>query len=116
VKRQVRDKWVAALRSGAYRQGRGLLRSSTDEYCCLGVLCELAVADGIIDSPKVQARGGSAYLYGQQREIGFLPNEVIEWAGLTNGNPIIGSLSATNWNDNRNAPFLEIARLVEENL
>lgn len=37
-----KEEWVTALRSGEYRQGKGFLRNSDDEYCCLGVLCDLA--------------------------------------------------------------------------
>jgi hypothetical protein len=34
-----KDKWVAALRSGDYKQGVGCLYTKTDNaYCCLGVL------------------------------------------------------------------------------
>jgi hypothetical protein len=33
-------KWVKALRSGEFEQGRGRLRDG-DRYCCLGVACEL---------------------------------------------------------------------------
>lgn len=33
-------KWVAALRSGRYAQGKGHLRRGS-RYCCLGVLCEI---------------------------------------------------------------------------
>lgn len=33
--------WVDALRSGEYRQGGGVLRSSDDRFCCLGVACDL---------------------------------------------------------------------------
>lgn len=36
-----RDEWITALRSGKYEQGCGLLRSSDDKYCCLGVLLQL---------------------------------------------------------------------------
>lgn len=32
-----RATWVAALRSGKYTQGRGLLRDNADRMCCLGV-------------------------------------------------------------------------------
>lgn len=36
-------KWLAALRSGQYKQGKGLLHSLPDDsYCCLGVACEVA--------------------------------------------------------------------------
>lgn len=36
-------KWVKALRSGKYLQGKGKLESedSPPKYCCLGVLCEV---------------------------------------------------------------------------
>jgi hypothetical protein len=33
-------KWVEALRSGEFEQGRSRLRKG-DQYCCLGVACEL---------------------------------------------------------------------------
>lgn len=39
---ELKAQWVAALRSEKYKQGIGLLRNRHDEYCCLGVLCELA--------------------------------------------------------------------------
>lgn len=39
-------KWIEALRSGEYRQGRGYLRKITidgeTQFCCLGVLAHLA--------------------------------------------------------------------------
>jgi hypothetical protein len=38
---ELRDRWIAALRSGKYKQGQYHLHSG-DEYCCLGVLCEVA--------------------------------------------------------------------------
>lgn len=34
-------KWVEALRSGDYQQGRFDLRTSDNCYCCLGVACNL---------------------------------------------------------------------------
>jgi hypothetical protein len=41
MKPEIKQKWIDALRSGKYKQGRGYLRTSRDEYCCLGVLCDL---------------------------------------------------------------------------
>lgn len=38
---EIQEKWLQALESGNYKQGKHLLRSSNDEYCCLGVACEL---------------------------------------------------------------------------
>jgi hypothetical protein len=37
----LKAKWVAALRSGRFRQARMKLRSE-DGFCCLGVLCVVA--------------------------------------------------------------------------
>jgi len=36
---ELKRKWIKALRSGKYKQGRGQLwRKSDNSYCCLGVL------------------------------------------------------------------------------
>jgi len=48
TKRQLTDiqeKWLLALESGDYRQGQGYLRTKDDEYCCLGVACEVVGLD-----------------------------------------------------------------------
>jgi len=46
MKQDIKDKWVAALRSGNYKQGTGELRKVKDDgctyHCCLGVLAEVA--------------------------------------------------------------------------
>lgn len=34
------EKWIKALRSGDYKQGRGHLKTK-DGYCCIGVACEI---------------------------------------------------------------------------
>lgn len=43
---ELKAKWVTALRSGEYRQGRYNLRTASDTYCCLGVLCDVINPDG----------------------------------------------------------------------
>jgi len=52
-----RNEWVAALRSGDYKQGRSKLKYATrtgldHRYCCLGVLCQ------INDRPEHDFGGG----------------------------------------------------------
>lgn len=39
--KRLKKKWVKALRSGEYEQGRGHL-CRDGKYCCLGVLCVVA--------------------------------------------------------------------------
>lgn len=40
MKADLKAKWIDALRSGKYEQGRGALLND-GKYCCLGVLCEV---------------------------------------------------------------------------
>jgi hypothetical protein len=47
---KVKAEWVAALRSGGYKQGEGFLRMG-DSYCCLGVLCDIAGSGEWISEP-----------------------------------------------------------------
>ena len=43
MKTITREDWAAALRSGRFKQGVGVLYNvSDDTYCCLGVACEIA--------------------------------------------------------------------------
>ena len=44
TKDEIIAKWVEALRSDRYEQGRGFL-CKNDKYCCLGVLCDLVLPD-----------------------------------------------------------------------
>src|SRR2546428_66571 len=45
------QKWVDALLSGKYKQTEGVLCSVSDKgklsFCCLGVACEVAIANGV---------------------------------------------------------------------
>lgn len=38
MKRDVAMKWVKALRSGKYRQGKSMLQDNRGRFCCLGIL------------------------------------------------------------------------------
>lgn len=41
MNKTLKNKWIKALRSGKYEQGKGNLNHD-GRYCCLGVLCEVA--------------------------------------------------------------------------
>lgn len=99
---EVAKKWVAALRSGKYKQGREFLRDRDDRYCCLGVLCEIAVSDGVISPAGLD---GECYSYAAFES--FLPIKVSEWAGVNNASMCV------LWNDKHNKTFAEIADLIE---
>lgn len=40
--KEFKEKWVAALRSGEYKQGEAYLKNNAGQYCCLGVACMVA--------------------------------------------------------------------------
>lgn len=42
MNQELKAKWIAALRSGEWKQGQDVLRDHKDRYCCLGVLHQLA--------------------------------------------------------------------------
>ena len=61
-------KWVKALRSGKYKQTKGILKNSKG-FCCLGVLCEInqnakpnALNDSISNFRKMGLRSSTGEL------------------------------------------------------
>lgn len=77
----IAKKWVAALRSGEYRQGRGMLETPKG-HCCLGVLCDLAVKEGVIVADRGLDPDGIVYY----DAVYTLPSDkVAEWAGVGRG-------------------------------
>ena len=116
---EIQEQWVAALRSGDYQQGKGTLRSADDEFCCLGVLCDLAVKAGVeinVHAPD-EYEIGNSYHYGNSES--YLPVAVLEWAGIDSNDPIIGPTrsyqgqTAATYNDGGKT-FAEIADLIEQ--
>ena len=98
---KARRLWVRALRSGKYEWGKNHLHPTDDRYCCLGVLCEIAIKQGIIESYLQRATG--------------LPDKVRLWAGLDTAIGDFSNKSLAEINDDatRN-PFKKIANLIEK--
>ena len=100
---EIKERWVAALRSGDYVQGKDYLQRD-GKYCCLGVLCDLhAQATG--NQWKVMPGHKMAY---NDNEL-YAAQEALEWAGLTDEQ---GRVLAT-LNDG-NAHFHAIAYAIEK--
>lgn len=108
---RVKKLWVEALRSGAYRQTHGVLRTSNepDAYCCLGVLTDLYCKE-------TRSTWGEA-LAGHEDEC--LPPRVRVWAGTDSEDPDLNdgaeSRSASGFNDDGTS-FTEIADMIERSL
>lgn len=125
MRKDVADLWVAALRSGQYEQGQGTLcrvvEDDRREYCCLGVLSQLAADRGLVET--VTREGGIGYRTLYEDEGAELPDEVREWAGIDSPNPRVtygdaedGSMISTlaELNDELKLTLDQIADIIEE--
>lgn len=132
MKREIAMEWVAEL--SKYKQGKMALHQPADEgdkFCCLGVLCEMAVRKGIIPEPAIRGYSPTARepdgtrLYGAARKTNYLPREVEDWAGMrtSDGSFIVDggvygtqeSYCLANMNDRSDVGFEDIAAVIEKN-
>ena len=124
---EIKAQWVAALRSGEYKQGVGYLHRD-DTFCCLGVLCDLAIKAGAPEVEENRHPAGSMSTYNGSELV--LPSSVMEWAGLSSSDPILVDesrevnecLPVSEFNDSGvtfnggGFTFNEIADLIEAQL
>ena len=108
--RENQDRWIAALRSGKYKQGKKFLHQADGSMCCLGVAAVLFKPDEV--EPVLL---GEAYAYDNM--FCTAPSYVcealgIEWAGSPRNHTINKSLAAMN---DAGKTFEEIADIFEAN-
>lgn len=126
LKPERKAEWLAALRSGEYKQVTGALRKEAG-FCCLGVQCDLSkVADW---RPVAYATGGPKFSYAAI-DTAEPPFMVAAWAYEPRedrlplaADPIVATvtrygqferqITLAGLNDN-GASFEEIARVIEE--
>ena len=121
--------WVDALRSDEYKQGFEALFDG-EGHCCLGVACEVALANGAIKKlPWKFDEKAPRYANGT------LPPDVRAWFGFDGDNPVVGvstraahdcgwpdcerkgqsvNIIASTANDDEGWSFNQIADSVEE--
>lgn len=92
--------WIAALRSGKFKQGRECLSTAGKHwrYCCLGVLCKIA---GV---PEMNG-------HFDREKYGLSPNLKDYFVIDENTHSFL-----INMNDTHGKSFNEIADWIEENL
>ena len=99
-----KEKWLAALRSGKYKQGYGSLLTDYGEYCCLGVACKVAgVSDKNLKSlgeinTKKSSLGVPKILLSVPNVMKILINKLVFM------------------NDDGEKSFIEIADWIDKNL
>lgn len=109
MNKEIKQKWVEALRSGEYEQGTESLRRD-GKYCCLGVLCDIHAY-----SLKKEWETDNDFYYSYDGASMYLPRAVFNWAGLTGRHPSVNGELLANLNDG-GTPFTEIADLIEKHL
>jgi hypothetical protein len=131
---EIITEWVRRLRSGI-KQGREYLRTTVDGqdyYCCLGVLCEMAVEQKVIPPPvKVGMdwlgckwetilirifHGLPSGYYRYEGNGRTLPPTVSQWAGVTPRGEGYGIASLARLNDWDHFDFNQIANVIEDSL
>lgn len=108
------QKWIDALRSGKYIQGRGSLRIKKDDlfpkprYCCLGVACEI--------HPDVKLVNRGTYKIISQNEN--FTTKIPDGSNIEEDLGLNYSLTKNLMcmNDIQNFSFKEIADFIEENI
>jgi hypothetical protein len=100
MKKGLKARWVAALRSGNYKQGRYTLHTEKNNgeivFCCLGVLVDI--------SPAVASRNTCT---------SQLDESTLDYAGIS----VDEMNKLTNLNDHREFyGFRRIANYIEKNL
>jgi len=140
---EVKKKWIEALKSGKYKQGRLTLRHTIkgeDAFCCLGVLCDLYLKENGLQWEESPLRLNAVnilhniqmeHMYLIDGAWGILPSKVIEWAGLECHDPSVvystGRVPLSTLNDgprisskpvSKITPqtFIQIADIIEKGL
>lgn len=105
----LKAKWVEALRSGKYKQGKGRLRDTDDNFCCLGVLWDVYSGEWVQDANGKWCT--------PEREYGYF-----ETADVPGGLSSDTQEKLYSMNDGKNdfqgdpKDFAQIADWIEENL
>jgi hypothetical protein len=110
-------RWVAALRSGQYRQGPFLHNVSDNTHSALGIACLLYQQEvGDLVEGNEQGYSGKVTCRTYEGYFVTLPHEVKEWLGLTYPDCSYCNergIAKTLVKDNEELGFAQIADLIE---
>lgn len=113
---KIKQKWVEALRSGKHTQGKQALRPSANQYCCLGVLCDVLGLEWEYKSTGSYPMGFYIIdvdpVKGRQVSNGCLPDYTATRVGITRK---VSEQILVEMNDG-DKTFTEIADYIEANL
>ena len=111
MNKRIKQRWLRALYNDEYQQGAGALRFGQN-FCCLGVLCDLHSEETFVGWEYEERTGFYRYL----GETVMLPRAVCEWAGITDQNPQVLQDALSTHNDAKRLSFVEIGKLIRRHL
>lgn len=117
LKEEWKKKWLEALRSGKYKQGKGVLQNDKGEFCCLGVLCDLMPEE--VGKWATSCFGDAVFVKERPDanivSVSLLPCNVraLVFDGVNGLKG--GSLSSLMDMNDRGVPFKVIADYIEKN-
>ena len=114
MRKEIAEKWAAALRSGKYKQGvHRLANAERTKHCCLGVLCEVAIEDGVpveVSATREFYQPSAAYDDGAT----MLPLRVQCWAGMASSHGSLGrEMPSLMLRNESGTSFDELADIIE---
>lgn len=117
---QIKEKWIEALRSGRYKQGKLRLRDNDNNFCCLGVLCDIYV----LQTGKAEWQPGekdwTIVLKNGEEDTGGLTPQILAWAELPLDDALVMAggkhLSTINDSHSEYSSFGDIADIIQKNL
>jgi len=132
MKKEIADLWIAALESGEYAQTTGSLQrvvEATENYkkippgfCCLGVLCEVAIKHGLKITKELDRNNNGLMWYDSNTD--YTPPTVQKWSGMKSQSGEFSCVidddkdwaggELTDLNDSGKT-FEEIAEIIREN-
>jgi len=117
MKPEIKEKWLKALRSDEYKQGRENLHLKDGSFCCLGVLTDIYIKEigrDWKDENTCYSFNGCGAL---------LPDSVVDWADLeseegwdNNQKMTSEAYSSLSTMNDRGKTFEEIAQVIEREL
>lgn len=118
MKAELKQKWVDALRSGKYRQGRALLCNASRAMCCLGVLLDIEGPSSWSTCVTTLPGEIAHYLHENSNYSGDFPSAGFRRVhGLTtemDDGETIGHHLA--WMNDHGASFAEIADWIDQHI
>jgi hypothetical protein len=120
--KEMKERWLKALRSGEYAQTRHVLhkvtaspeRGLSEGYCCLGVLCDLVAKDGEGEWVGADDDGDDWFKYyaDEGKVATNPPYTLLKQLDI----PDSAGEALISMNDSEKKSFAEIADYIEEHL